>query len=158
MAEEKYLAEYEKSVAGNYLKRSRGVLYNVMTKGAADYTLLQEESGSVVLLDATDASAGVSITLPAVKAGCSYKFHVLEDTPSQIITIAAGSAIIFGNFHEAEVDTSDDGPGSSGATGVSNIIVGTGSKKGDRFELICDGTNWFLSYAQVQADGTITTS
>ena len=46
MAEEKYLRQYEKSAAGNYLLKQRGLLANVITT-TADRTLT-EESGSIV--------------------------------------------------------------------------------------------------------------
>ena len=141
------------------LKSLNGSFANVIDMAGADLTLKDSDSGSLVLIDATGASGGLTVTLPTVlQSGVIYKFVVKEDTPSQAVTVAAGSAIIFGNFGEAEVDTNDDGPGSSGATGISNIVVGTGAKKGCRFGIICDGTNWYLQDAFAQIDGSITTS
>ena len=138
------------------LKSVNGIFANVIAVNA-DKTLKDTDSGSFVTLSSTGGA--VAVTLPTIlQSGLYYNFAVLEDTPTAAITIAAGSAIIFGNFHEAEVDTSNDGPGSSGATGVSNVIIGTSSKKGDRFGLLCDGINWYLTHAQVQIDGSITTT
>jgi hypothetical protein len=121
-------------------------------------TLLTSQTGSYFTIDA--AGGAYTITLPTIgdSSGVRYQFVVTEDTPTGAVTIAAGAAIIFGNFAEAEVDTSDDGPGSSGATGISNIIIGTGARKGLRFGLWSNGTNWFLVDALSQIDAAITTS
>ena len=66
-------------------------------------------------------------------------------------------AIIFGKINETEVDTGDDGPGSSGATGVSNVIIGTSAIKGDWVEFYSDGTSWYI-HGSSAADGAFTTS
>lgn len=121
----------------------------------SDKTLDPSESGRLVFLE---SSAGAfSLTLPSVAAGLHYRCMVTEDTPTGAITIAAGSAIMFGNISESEVDTGDDAPGSSGATGVSNVIIGTGAKKGMWIELYSDGTSWYF-FGNAQIDGSVTTS
>ena len=53
----------------------------------------------------------------------------------------------------------DDGPGSSadGATGVSNVIVGTSALKGDYLVLDAYGEEWYL-WGQSGKDGAVTTS
>ena len=57
------------------------------------YTVLASDSGKTFMLSATGGT--VAITLPTtLEEGLQYKFVVLEDTPSNAITIAAGSAII----------------------------------------------------------------
>ena len=126
----------------------------------ADITLTEADSGKVIYVE---ASAGtVAITLPtgsAIEDGIYYKFWVNENTPSNAITVAAGSAIVFGKINETEVDTSDDGPGSSadGATGVSNVIWGTSALKGDYLEFSAFGGHWYLN-GQSGKDGAVTTS
>ena len=127
---------------------------------SADITLTEADSGKVYYVE---ASAGtVAITLPtgsAIEDGIYYKFWVNENTPSNAITVAAGSAIVFGKINETEVDTSDDGPGSSadGATGVSNVIWGTSALKGDYLEFSAFGGHWYLN-GQSGKDGAVTTS
>ena len=65
----------------------------VLSVGSAK-TLDPSESGRLVFLE---SSAGAfSLTLPSVAAGLHYRLMVTEDTPTGAITIAAGSAIIFG--------------------------------------------------------------
>jgi hypothetical protein len=126
----------------------------VLSVGSAK-TLDPSESGRLVFLE---SSAGAfALTLPSVAAGLHYRCMVTEDTPTAAITIAAGSAIMFGNISESEVDTGDDNPGSSGATGVSNVIIGTTAKKGMWIELYSDGTSWYF-FGNAQIDGSVTTS
>jgi hypothetical protein len=126
----------------------------------ADITLTESDSGKVIWLDA--AAGTVAVTLPTggnIEDGIYYKFWVQENTPSNAITVAAGSAIIFGHINEIEVDTGDDGPGSSadGATGVSNVIIGATSLQGDYFEFSAFGGKWYLN-GQSGKDGAVTTS
>jgi len=112
----------------------------------AAITLTAEDSGKFYTLDSSGGA--YVITLPSPTTGVRYDFAVKENTPTGAITITATGAIIFGRVLEGEVDTSNDAPGSSGATGTSAI-------KGDSFRLVCDGTNW---YAQGVAalDGSVT--
>ena len=123
-------------------------------------TLTEVDSGKEFYLESSGGA--FSITLPTgadIEDGVNYKFWVQENTPTGAITLAAGSAIVFGKINETEVDTSDDGPGSSadGATGVSNVILGTSALKGDFLELDAYGGHWFLN-GQSGKDGAVTTS
>ena len=123
-------------------------------------TLTEADSGKEFYLESSGGA--FSITLPTgadIEDGVNYKFWVQENTPTGAITLAAGSAIVFGKINETEVDTSDDGPGSSadGATGVSNVILGTSALKGDFIELDAYGGHWFLN-GQSGKDGAFTTS
>ena len=123
-------------------------------------TLTEADSGKEFYLESSGGA--FSITLPTgadIEDGVNYKFWVQENTPTAAITLAAGSAIVFGKINETEVDTSDDGPGSSadGATGVSNVILGTSALKGDFIELDAYGGHWFLN-GQSGKDGAVTTS
>jgi len=118
----------------------------------------EKDSGKCFRLDS--AGGAYTITLPTATTGLdgtNYKFWVEENTPTGAITIAAGSAIIFGKINETEVDTSDDGPGSSGATGVSNVILGTSAVQGDFIEMsFSAGAYWM--FGSSAADGAVTTS
>ena len=123
-------------------------------------TLTEVDSGKEFYLESSGGA--FTVTLPTggdIEDGVNYKFWVQENTPTGAVTIAAGSAIVFGKINETEVDTSDDGPGSSadGATGVSNLILGTSALKGDFIELDAYGGHWFLN-GQSGKDGAVTTS
>jgi len=103
-----------------------------------DYTVLASDSGKTFTLSAS--SGTVAVTLPTTLAeGMFFKFVVLEDTPSNAITIAAGSAII--DF--VQKDAGGDASNSTAGTAVSNIIVGTSSTQGDVINLFTDGTTWY---------------
>ena len=126
----------------------------VVTAGSTK-TLNPLESGRLVWLESSGGA--FTLTLPAVAAGLHYRCMVTEHTPTAAITIAAGSAIVFGKINETEVDTGDDGPGSSANTGVSNVIIGTSAHRGDWVELYSDGTSWYM-HGSSAADGAFTTS
>jgi hypothetical protein len=119
----------------------------------AAITLTEEDSGKYYTLDA--ASGAYVITLPSPSAGIRYDFVVKEDTPSNAITITATGALIYGRVLEGEVDTSNDAPGSSGATGQTSFIVGTAANRGDSFRLVCDGTYWYAQGVSA-LDGSFT--
>ncbi|MBC8551611.1 MAG: hypothetical protein H8D23_18350 [Candidatus Brocadiales bacterium] len=129
--------------------------YQVAETITATKTLTDGDAGKLLYLDS--ANGAYTITMPSVRAGLHYKFVVQEDTPTGAITIAMGSAIGFGKVRENEVDSGDDGPGSSGATGVSNVIIGTNTNKGDWLEFDCDGTSWYFR-GVTSNDGDVTTS
>lgn len=113
------------------------------------------DSGKIFVV--ANAGSGYSITLPTtLEVGTQYKL-IFEDSPNAAVTIAAGSAIIFGKVVEGEVDTSDDAPGSAGATGVSNVIFGTTADEGDHLDIVCDGTKWYVN-GMTAVDGAVTTS
>ena len=102
------------------------------------YTVLASDSGKTFMLSATGGT--VAITLPTtLEKGLHYKFVTLEDTPSNAITIAAGSAII----DLVQKDAGGDAANSTAGTAVSNIIVGTSSTQGDMINLFTDGTTWY---------------
>ena len=127
---------------------------------SAAITLTEADSGKVFYLES--AGGAYAVTFPTggdIEDGIYYKFWVNENTPTGAITFAAGSAIVFGKINETEVDTADDGPGSSadGATGVSNVIIGTSATKGDYFEFSSFGGHWYLT-GQSGIDGAVTTS
>ena len=114
-----------------------------------------KDSGKVFIV--ANAGSAYSITLPTtLEVGTQYKL-IFEDSPNAAVTIAAGSAIAYGKILEAEVDTSDDADGSSGATGVSNMIFGTTTDEGDYINIVCDGTKWYFD-GVTAVDGAFTTS
>ena len=82
------------------------------------YVMLESDSGKTFMLSATGGT--VAITLPTTLAkGLHYKFVTLEDTPSNAITIGAGSAII----DMVHKDPGGNASNSTAGTAVSNIIV-----------------------------------
>ena len=116
------------------------------------HTVLASESGKTFMLSATGGT--VAITLPTtLEKGLNYKFVTLEDTPSNAITIGAGSAIIDMVMKDAGGNASN----STAGTAVSNIIVGATSTQGDYINIFTDGTTWYAECMSA-VDDAITTS
>ena len=116
------------------------------------HTVKAAESGKTFMLSATGGT--VAITLPTtLEKGLNYKFVTLEDTPSNAITIGAGSAIIDMVMKDAGGNASN----STAGTAVSNIIVGATSTQGDYINIFTDGTTWYAECMSA-IDDAITTS
>ena len=119
----------------------------------ADITLTNADSGKVFMLDA--AGGTVAITLPTASTGedgVYFKFVVEEETPSNAITIAAGSAIV--SFVGLDVSGT---AASTAGTQVSNVIIGTSAQKGDVVELMFTKKE-YVGTVLSGINGSITTS
>lgn len=147
-------------------KMARGSILE-KNSGAGGYLLPVEAISAAKTLDAvkdsgkiftvSNAGSAYSITLPTtLEVGTQYKL-IFNDSPNAAITIAAGSAIMFGKVSESEVDTGDDNPGSVGTTGKSNVIFGTTTDEGDWISIMCDGKYWYFD-GNTAVDGAVTTS
>lgn len=126
---------------------------NVHALNAA-YTVLQSDSGKVFMISAT--AADYTITLPVaadLEEGWFCKFIVKEDTPSNVTTIAAGSAII----DMVMKDPGGDASNSTAGTAVSNIVVGETCTQGDVINLFTDGVTYYAE-ALSGINNAITTS
>ena len=111
-------------------------------------TLTREDSGKIFTLDS--AGGAYAITLPTVadSAGLVFKFIVLENTPTQDITISSNAANIFGNLM-IQSDTNEDNR--VAAAGVTSVLVDQVALKGDMVEFIGTGANYIVQgFGQVQ--------
>ena len=89
-----------------------------------------------------------AITLTEEDSG---KYYTLDAAGgAYVVTLPGPSRVL-----EGEVDTSDDAPGSSGATGQTSFIIGTQANRGDSFRLVCDGTYWYAQGVSA-LDGSFT--
>ena len=104
------------------------------------YTMLASDSGKTFMLSATGGTVAITL-LPAasLEEGWHCKFITKEDTPSNAITIGAGSAII----DMVHKDAGGDASNSTAGTAVSNIIVGATSTQGDMINIFCDGSTYY---------------
>ena len=118
------------------------------------YTMLASDSGKTFMLSATGGTVAITL-LPAATLveGWNCKFVTKEDTPSNAITIGAGSAII----DMVQKDAGGDASNSTAGTAVSNIIVGTSSTQGDVINVFCDGSTYYAE-ALSGINNAITTS
>ena len=128
-----------------------GVKKKVVNVDAA-ITLTNDDSGKVYMLSATGGT--VAVTLPtSLEDGVYYKFIVEEETPSNAITIAAGSAIVSLVMKDAGGNASN----STAGTQVSNLIIGTSAQKGDYIDLMAAGEEW-VGECLSSIDDAVTTS
>ena len=104
------------------------------------YTMLASDSGKTFMLSATGGTVAITL-LPAASLvkGWHCKFVTKEDTPSNAITIGAGSAII----DMVHKDAGGNASNSTAGTAVSNLIVGTSSTQGDMINVFCDGSTYY---------------
>ena len=116
------------------------------------YTVLDSDSGKIFTLDS--AAGAYEVTLPTAPVeGFHCKFIVKEDTPTGVITIAAGSAILDG----VQKDAGGDAANSTASTAVSNLVIGTTAAQGEVINLMSDGvTYYFECFAGI--NNSITTS
>ena len=122
----------------------------------AAYTVTQADCGTIFMLN---LAAGFTVTLPSVATagkGWWCKFIVGTNCTSNdyIITEATASDtnVLVSQVNELEVDTSDDGPSSTGHTTIT--LPNATDTVGDMVEVICDGTN-FYCHGQTKLDGGI---
>jgi hypothetical protein len=113
---------------------------------AAAATLTAADSGTTYILKAAE---GKTITLPALKSGINFKFIVGSafDTTDWIIDSAEGDNI------EGLLIVDGDAVVAAGEDQIN--FVNSAETVGDHVELICDGTNWYVTGAG-NADGSIT--
>jgi len=116
-------------------------------------TLDASDSGKTFMM--SSAAGAYTVTLPVAAnlvAGTHYKFVTLEDTPTNDITIAAGSAIIDLVVNDSQGDA---GPSTAG-TAVSNILIEAASKQGDVLEIFTDGTTYYAQAHSAVSNGYTT--
>ena len=138
-----------------YLEQNSGATAGFKKKVVnvdAAITLTNDDSGKVYMLSATGGT--VAVTLPtSLEDGVYYKFIVEEETPSNAITIAAGSAIVSLVMKDAGGNASN----STAGTQVSNVIIGTSAQKGDYINIMAAGAEW-VAECLSSIDDAVTTS
>ncbi|OPY74920.1 MAG: hypothetical protein A4E65_03697 [Syntrophorhabdus sp. PtaU1.Bin153] len=111
-----------------------------------------EESGKTFFLD---AAAGFASTLPAPAAGLKFSFIVKTAPTSNGYTIVTNGTTQ--KVLKGLVVVAADAVGDVSAGGTTATFVHNQALPGDRVDVICDGTIWYMvGYAQVAAGLTIT--
>ncbi len=128
---------------------------NIDTKsctGTDTYVMRAEDSGKTFLVS---GGAQAITLLPAASLikGWNCKLIVKEDTPTGVITVAAGSAIIDLVMKDSGANASN----STAGTAVSNILIGVAAKQGDYINILCDGSTYYAECLS-STDDSITTS
>ena len=114
---------------------------------SADATLEDTDSGKVILLGAN----GVDVTLPRAAVGLNFTVILTADYDTAVCTVVQGNAdddfygAIYGSTQGENAGT--DGDVAAGAN--TKITFASASLKGDRVELVSDGTGWYAkAFAQ----------
>jgi len=106
-----------------------GSIESITAAKVIDY----EDNGKTFILNGAN---GVAVTLPAPKSGQKYSFVMGALFTTDYVFTATG-AIIEGNVMEAGAIQA--------VSGATTITLEDGAESlGDYFDLISDGTNWFI--------------
>lgn len=116
-----------------------------VTTISAATTLTPADSGKTFVLS---AAAGAAVNLPSLLAGVQLKFIVGAAFATTDWTLVSATSVIQGNVLVA-------GAHVAGANENTVSFVATADSVGDYVELVCDGTNWFVSGSGVTS-GSIT--
>jgi len=108
-------------------------MFTMDSSSASSHVLGMHDSGKTYFLESTVAR---TITLPAVKAGCNFKFIATDTTADSSITTSEGTALLKGG--------SEAGNSYLTLAGTT-IIVEAAASVGDWLEMVCDGTYWYVS-------------
>ena len=104
------------------------------------YTVLQSDSGKVFMLSSTGGACEITLPVAAnLQEGWNCKFVVKEDTPTGVITIAAGSAIIDMVMKDPGANLSN----STAGTAKSNILLRATCTQGDYVNIFTDGNTYY---------------
>ena len=104
------------------------------------YTVLQSDSGKVFMLSSTGGACEITLPVAAnLQEGWHAKFVVKEDTPTGVITMAAGSAIIDMVMKDPGANASNSTVG----TAKSNILLRATCTQGDYVNIFTDGSTYY---------------
>jgi len=126
---------------------------NVQDQDGA-YTILDSDSGKTFMLSSTGGACEITLPVAAnLVKGSFYKFIVKEDTPTGVITIAAGSTII----DLVMKDSAGDAASCTAGTAVSNIVIAVSATQGDYINVFTDGVTYYAECLSGAGD-KVTTS
>ena len=104
------------------------------------YTVLQSDSGKVFMLSSTGGACEITLPVAAnLQEGWHAKFVVKEDTPTGVITLAAGSTII----DMVMKDPGGNASNSTVGTAKSNILLRATCTQGDYVNIFTDGSTYY---------------
>ena len=115
--------------------------FTMDSSSASSHTLGMNDSGKTYFLE---SSVARTITLPAVKAGCNFKFIATDTTADSSITTSEGTALLKGGAEAGDAYLTLAG---------TTIIVEAAASVGDHLEMVCDGTYWYVSGHSADAAG-----
>ena len=114
---------------------------------SADGNLEDTDSGKVVLLGAN----GVDVTLPTAAVGLNFTIILTADYDTAVCTVVQASASedFYGAIYGSTQGENAATDGDVAAASNTKITFSSASLKGDRVELVSDGTGWYVkAFAQ----------
>ena len=119
---------------------------------SADVTLKANDFGKTILMGAN----GVDITLPAAQDGATLTVIQTADYSTAVCTVIQSAATedFYGSTYSSQHESAGT-DGDKGASGDTKITFSSASLRGDRVELVSDGTVWYVK-AFVQNYAAIT--
>jgi hypothetical protein len=122
-------------------------------------TLVADDSGRILVLNSATEFA---VTLPAVADSTGVFFTVVvraaPSGASYTIVSSGSENVILGQVVSADLNAASDGDFEASG-GDTITLVDAKAVKGDRLELVCDGTNWHVTaFTSVFDAITITTA
>ena len=120
----------------------------------AAYSVKESETGSHFFLNTV---TGFPTTLPALKSGLEYWFHIgaTEPTTSHTVVTNGSANVINGNLASPDMNAASDVTVTADADTIS--FIASKALHGDFAHLYCDGTNWYLDGMCKAFDGMTTT-
>ena len=118
---------------------SHGWNGNYVESATASFSLAPDDSGKTFIFILKDAA--VTVTLPALSdINAGYKITLISGDDSEHI-LSGGNSKIYG--YAIDETTTTAGNHITQLAGASSCTVATGAI-GDKFDIISDGTNWYV--------------
>ena len=121
-----------------------------------DYQLLASDSGKTFF---NKVAAGATVTLPAIadaQEGWNCKIIISTNVTSGNFTITEKAASDTDKIILQTNEQQNNAVPAGASTGCTNVLLASGADTiGDSFDIICDGTSWFV-HANVLADAAVT--
>lgn len=111
---------------------------NYVESATASFSLVPGDSGKVFILK----DAAVTVTLPALSdIDAGYRVTLISGDDNEHI-LSGGASKIYGAAFD--MSAGDDATAQLPLTGHSIITPGAGMLIGSKYDIISDGTNWYV--------------
>ena len=111
---------------------------NFVESATASFSLVVGDAGKTFILK----DAAVTVTLPSLSdVSAGYQITLISGDDSEHI-LTGGASKIYG--HAFDSTAANDADAMLPLTGHSTITPGAGMIIGDKYDIISDGTNWYV--------------
>ena len=130
--------------------QSNQVIQLVAAGAVAIYTVSEADSGKIFLIPVLGAAHGLTINLPAVKAGLRYKFIAQGTLASAAIITPTAIQLINGVLIVLNTTIANS---VLAKNAVDSVQLTATAVIGDWIEIYSDGTKWYVSGVSQVAAG-----